>query len=486
MISKDFLKSSIIYTIGGAMPMLTSILLLPFYLNMLDSDNFVILSFYISISLFLQIFFAYSLDTYFGIKYAHLTGNVPEQKLFLGTTSILMLIIGIILLIVTFIIGPFLFPLIFKDKANVEFGIFAFASIITAFFNSYFKAASNCLIYLKKPGQFLAFNVINLFATLLISIGGLMIYPNSLIGPISGRFFSGIIIFFLAFYIFRSNSVFKFEKKYLSDIYKFCTPYLFFVLSIWTVSNIDRYFLVSHIDSVHLAGYDQIIKCFIGIEFFQNSLSAVIYPKVFEIWGKHKKNETTPETNRYFNVFTAINIMAMIAFCILIPIFIKIFIPKEQYYFSFDFVGLIAAGYATRTILNYYLASILFSKSTSTLLKVFGISSIIQIIITYYCVIYFGLIGALYAGVITKIMQVLFSVFFTKNIFTYRLNYSKIYGAPILFIFVNVTYFIIHPQFNMWMYLAQFVFFGILFYFMFKNEIKVVLSQFLGKRRGNG
>ncbi len=465
------------------MPMLTSILLLPFYLNMLDSDNFVALSFYISISLFLQIFFTYSLDTYFGIKYAHLTGNIPEQRLFLGTTSILLLIIGLVLMIITFIIGPFVFPLIFKDKTNVEFGIFAVSSIVTAFFNSYFKAASNCLIYLKKPGQFLGFNVINLIATIVISIGGLMVYPNSLIGPISGRFFSGLIIFLLAMYVFRSNSTFKFDKKYLKDIYKFCSPYLLFVLSIWIVSNIDRYFLVSKIDSVQLAGYDQIIKCFIGIEFFQNSLSAIIYPKVFEIWGQNKKNETTKETNRYFNVFTAINIMAMIAFCILIPIFIKIFIPKEEYYFSFDYVGLIAAGYATRTILNYYLASILFSKSTSILLKVFGISSIIQIAITYYCVVYLGLVGAVFAGVATKIMQVIFSVFFTKNMFTYNLNYLKIYGTPFLFILVNIIYFIIEPGFNMWIYLAQFVFFGIIFYFVFKNEIKVVLTQLLGKKK---
>lgn len=481
MISKSFLKSSFIYTIGGALPMAASIILLPFYSNFLDAKQFVALGFYIGISLFLQILFTYSLDTYFGVKYTQLSEDKTEQKNFVGTISILLLIIGVIVLAASFILGPFVFPLIFNDSSGVNFGTFAMASVATAFFNSYFKTGTNTLIYFKKPEQFLWFNCINFVATIGISIAGLYLFPKSLVGPISGRFFSGVIIFFLSIYIFKTNSIWKFDKKFLKDLYKFCTPYLFFVLSIWVLGNIDRYFLVSSIDSQHLAAYDQLLKCFIGIEFLQNILSAVIFPKLFEIWTKNKKHETTPESNRYFNVFTALNIVLLILFCLLIPIFIKIFIPKPEYFHSFNYIGLIAGGYASRSILNFYLSTILYSKSIKNLLMIFGVSSIVQIIITYYLVNQYGLMGAIFAGLITKVVQVVLSYLLTKNTFTYQFNYFKIYGLPVLYLAINVVCFVLFPEFNILVYISQLLLFSLFFYATFKNEIAIVYKQFFVK-----
>ena len=97
MISKGFLKSSIVYTIGGAMPMLASIILLPFYTNNLNELHFLQVAFYISISLLFQVLFTFSLDTFFGVKYTQLSDQPEKQKQFIGTTAILLLLIGVFL-----------------------------------------------------------------------------------------------------------------------------------------------------------------------------------------------------------------------------------------------------------------------------------------------------------------------------------------------------------------------------------------------------
>ncbi len=465
------------------MPMVTGILLLPFYANFFSGTQYVSLSFYISISLLFQIFFTYSTDTYFGVKYTQLADEPVEQKRFVGTLSILLFLIGVCLLIVSFLLGPFIFPAIFNENEQVYFWPFGIASIVTGFLNSYFKTGTNALIYFKSPLQFISFNFINLVATLAISLGGLYLFPGSLNGPIYGRLFSGVIIFFLALYIFRSNSTWVFDRKYLKDIQKFCSPYLLFALFFWILGNIDRYFLKSLISGNDLASYDLLLKCFLGIEFLQNALSAVIFPKLFEIWAKNKKNETTPESNRYFNVFTAVNIFNLIVFCILIPIVIRLFITKSEYFQSFAFIGIISAGYATRSILNYYFATILFSKKTVLLLKIFGACAVIQIVATYFFSKHFGLIGAIYAGIITKVAQVLFSYIFTRSIFTYNLNYLKIYGVPLLFVITNVICYFFFPVYNIAIYLGQLLAFGLLFFLIFKNEIKIVFIQFFRKKK---
>jgi O-antigen/teichoic acid export membrane protein len=349
---------------------------------------------------------------------------------------------------------------------------------MTGFFNAYFKTGSNALIYFKKPGQFLFFNFINFVATIGISLWGLFYFPNTLYGPISGRFFSGVIIFILALYIFKSHSAGGYEKKFTNDLVKFCAPFFLYVISSWILGNIDRYFLKTHISAETLAAYDLLLKCYFGIEFLQNSLSAIIFPKLFEIWSKHHKLETTPESNRYFNVFTAINILMLAGFCIIIPLVIKLFIRTEQYYTSFDYIGLIAGGYATRSILNFYLSTILFSKKNWQLVKIFGFTAIFQITVTYFLVRQFDLTGALYAGIATKVMQVICSAIFTKGIFEYNFNVIKIYLLPFLYLITNVACFVFFPNYNFNVYVLQFAVFTLTFFLIFKNEIGIVIRQY--------
>jgi len=483
MISKSFLKSSIIYTIGGALPMAASFILLPFYVGFLNPREFNALNFYIGISLLFQILFSYSIDSYFGVKYSQLSGSTEEQKRFTGTISNLLILIGLSIIILSAIIGPFLFPLIFTELDQVHFWPFGLMSIVTAFFNSYFKAGTNALIYFKEPKTFITYNSINFILTVGLSVGGLYISPNSLNGPLYARFISGLVIFILAIKGFKKHSEFTFDKKYLKDLRHFCTPYIMFVLFLWILGNLDRYFLKSQIEAESLAAYVLLLTCFLGFEFVQNSLTATIFPKIFEIWTNNKRNATTPESNRYYNVFTAISIMLLILFCFLIPIIIKIAVPlKVSYYQSFSFIGIIAAGYATRSIINFYLSTILYSKQTVLLIKIFGYSSIIQLITTYFFVKHYGLIGAIYAGIITKLTQVFFAWLLTKNIFEYNFNYTKILGIPIIYIITNVIMFQFVPEYSIIAYLAEFIFFSIIFYLIFKNEIRTVYFQYTGKR----
>jgi O-antigen/teichoic acid export membrane protein len=478
MISKGFLKSSIVYTIGGALPMVAGIVLLPFYTNNLNDLHFLQVAFYISIALLFQILFTFSLDTFFGVKYTQLTGKPEKQKAFIGTTAILLILIGLFWLLVMALSGNALMNVIFRSDYEMEFWPYGFYSILTAFFNSYFKTCTNALIYLRKPVLFLSMNLINFIFTLLISIGGLKLFPESIIGPMYGRLLSGLIIFVMAHIVFARFGIFKFEKEFLPEIKQFCVPFLFFVLSAWILSQIDRFMLQSYIDKVDLNTYDLVLKCFFGIEFLQNSLSAVIFPKLYEIWNKQERLHTTKESNRYFNVFTAVNIVQLIVFCIAIPILYKLLITKQSFYDAASYIGILAAGYGLRSILNFYLSTILFSKNTLTLLKIFGTSALFQIAITYFTAKQFGLIGVIYAGILTKVLQVVLSAVLTQKIFVYEFNFFKIYMIPVLYLMVNVAQFYFFPGYDVRFYLAQLLVFTVLFYFIFRKEIKQVLIQF--------
>lgn len=479
MISKSFLKSSFIFTLGGALPMVASIVLLPFYTDYLSAADYTKLIFYISISAISQILFSFSIEQYFGVKYSRLQESPEEQKRFIGTLSLLLLIIGAGLLFLSFFFGKFLFQAISRNDLIIEFWPYGFFSILTGFFNSYFKVANICLIYKKQPTLFLWGNSINLFITLAVSLGGLHFFPDTIIGPIYGRLISGLVIFMIAQYIFSKHGTFSFDSSFLKELSQFCTPYLFYAICVWVLSGSDRYILLEfNIQIKDLNAYDALLKCFFGIEFLQNSLTAVIFPRLYELWGKNKEHATTVETNRYFNVYTAINILQLILFCIFIPIIYKIFIKNESFYASEPYIGILASGYALRSILSFYLSTVLFTKNIAVTLKVFFVSTLFQLFFTVLAAKYFGLIGVIYTGITTGTIQVILYHFFTKSVFKYDFNRFKIIGLPFIYIAINMVQYFLFREYNLLLYVLQLLIFGVLFFAIFRNELKNLLVSF--------
>jgi len=485
MISRSFLKSSIIYTLGGSLPMVASLALLPFYTNFLTSLQYTQVSFYISISLLLQIFFSFTIESYFGVKYTQLSNQPDQQKKFVGTVSVLLLLVGAGLILVCAGAGDLTFSKIFNSELEMEFWPYGFWSVLTAFFNSYFKTSVTALIYLKKPWLFFTTNLINFIFTLAISIGGLYLFPNSIAGPIYGRLLSGIIIFFIGHFIFTSNGEFKLEKAFLKELQSFCLPYVIFVVSGWSLNFFDRFILQKYTSTTDLNTYDLVLKCFFGILFLQNSLTAVFFPKLYEIWTNQSELRTTKESNRYFNVFTALNIILLILFCIAIPLIYKLLIHNESFYESEKYIGILAAGYGLGSIVFFYMSTILYTKNIGVLIKIFAIGAACQVLMSYLVISKWGVLGAIYTGLTIKIIQIFLSALFTGPIFKYEFNYFKIYGIPFLYLIVNVVLFNIMPGYSLLNYCLQLLGFCILFYLMFKNEIAIVYDQFTGKKTQN-
>ncbi len=458
--------------------MVAGILLLPFYTNYLSDALYTQVLFYISISMLFQILFSFSIENYFGIKYTKLADQKTEQQRFTGTVSVLLLLIGVVVLVLCSVFGETLFSAIYKKELGMDFWPWGFLSVLTGFFNSYFKAASICLIYLKKPGTFLLSNFANFFVTVLVSVGGLFLYPDSILGPMYGRLISGFVIFLIGLGVFKQNSIWVFDKAFLGDLFRFCTPYLFYVISGWVLTQVDRYILQAYIPNTELNAYDLLLKCFYGIEFVQNSLSAVIYPKVYEIWAKQEQKGTTPESNRYFNVLTALNVLQLIVFCLVIPWVYRLFVNNTAFFQSEAYIGILATGYALRSILSFYLAGILFTGNVMVLLKVFGISALLQILLTWPASHYFGLDGAITAGMLTKVIQVMLCIWLAAKVFSYEYNFYKILLLPFSYLVLNCIQYYLHPAYNTWFYAFELLGYGILIYALFSNEIRKVLGNF--------
>jgi O-antigen/teichoic acid export membrane protein len=439
LISKQFIKSSFIYSIIGALPLASSIILLPFYTNMLTTDQFGLLALYIAFTAIIQILVNFSLDQYLGIHWIDFQDNFQTAKENVGTAVTLLLGIGILFIMIFVFSGETLFSsfsILTKNKSNLLFYPWGFMSLLTAIFNSLFKSYTALLIYQQRPVKFFWLNILNFVLTIGISLSILFYNPFSLSGPIYGRLFSGLGIFLVGLFLFVREFGISFHIKLIKGIVVFCFPlFIYFILS-WVASNVDRYIIAYFLNASDVGIFVFAIQCTFLMEFYQSGLSSSIYPKVFNIWKEKNINYGTVEANRYFNGFTAVTLLLIPALVIALPIIIPLVVKNKDFYITFNFLAILFAGYALSGLRAYFWAPLMFFKKTKALPKIFLFSAIFQIFASIGLIYLYGLLGAVWANFLVKPVQVLFMYIESRKVFEYRLNLWKLVYLPLIFIAV--------------------------------------------------
>lgn len=484
MISEKFIKSSFIYSIVGSLPLLTSVILLPFYTNLLTTDQFGMLALYIALTAVLQIFVNFAIDHYIAVNWVNFKDDKQQTKDQIGTAVSSLLIIAVAFVIIYLIAGFFAIK-IFPDLNNIKvFEIFpwGFMCLLTAIGNSAFKTYAALLIYQERPVRFFWISLVNVALTLGISLAFLYSYPYTLMGPMWGRLLSGVGIFFLAYFFFLKEYGITFRSKLIKEIAIFSYPLMLYLALLWIVGNADRYIIAYFLTASDIAIFDFAIKCTMIIEVLQTGLTSTIYPKIFKIWKEQNINHSTLEANRYFNGLTGLSMLLIPVLIIVLPLLVPMIVTNPDYYKSFSFIGILFSGFAFTALKSYFTAPLMYYKKTKALPKVYFYSAIIQLILTVILVKYFDISGAVWAFVIVRIIQVIFLYNESRKVFTFKLNLFKQIMLPSLFIIlVIISELTMAEQYRMFYHIVQFIIIGGLVMWVYRKEFKDMIQSYKEK-----
>ena len=434
MISKQFLKSSLIYSVIGALPYVSGIILIPFFTNLLTTDQLGANALYFSFLYLIQIVSTFALDFYIGIAYFEFKDNPQRFKQMIGTVLISLSVVGMMVLVVFLCFGQHIFKAVFQDASSALFFPFGFFTVLTAIFNGFLKTYSGLLINQQRPRRFFWINLLNFILVVSLSLILLHLFPFTLYGPILGRLFPSAISFLtVTFFIIREYG-FTYDLKLVKQIRNFCIPLLIYGFSIWIVNYIDRFFINGFLNKTIVGIYDIAVKLTLILDIIQIGLNSAIQPKVFSIWQKTGKQSSDPEVNRYYNVFTGVTLVLIPLFVLVIPLLVPFVITKKIYYQAFEYLPLLSLGFASRVWFYMFISPLFYFKHTRVLPKVFFLSAIIQAIMTYFLIRHFSLMGAVYANFLIKPIQALMLYYESRKIFTYRFNRWKIFYLPVIFI----------------------------------------------------
>jgi len=481
MISKNLIKSSMIYTIIGAMPLISAFFLLLFYTNYLSRELYGALVIFVSFTGFIQILINIGLDTYIGVSYFDNRRDHSQLKTKIGIITGYLLIWGLFVMAVFSIMGESIFNLIFNGK-DIFFYPYGLMSVATAFGNSYFKTYTNLLINQEKSIRFAIVNSINFVLTISISLTGLFLFPQTLIGPMWGRLLSGVGIFLIAFISMGKESPIRFKFGFeLKQTLNFTLPLLIFFLFSWSISNIYPFIIKYFMTLQDVAILGLVLQFTLLVEFVLNGLGSSIAPKIFGLIKDQDLKGSTPELNKYFSGFNAFALLLIPVSTFSIPLFLPLLISKD-FEASYIFLAVLNIGFASRGLYNYFLTPIYLFKKTSVLPKMYFITALIQILISILFIKYFGIWGAVAASLLTKIIQNYLLYLAARRFFTFRFSAVKFIWLPLFVTIIIICSELLVTQHNLNLIrFGQMIFTYLLVYVFYKHEVKTMFLDIIEK-----
>lgn len=482
MISKKFFKSSLIYSIVGALPMLSGFVLLFFYTGgILSTKTYGYLTLHLSFTLLFQSFISFCLESFIGPVIFEYKDKPLELKSKIASINYYSLLFSVLVIIIMSIAGPFIFKFSFSEAQPMQYYPFMFCTIITAFFNAYFKIYSNYLIYTEQPNQFLISNLVNFVATIVISLIGLYSFGDSIMGPLIGRLLSGLIIFLIAIFYMQKEFGAASNSTFLNDIKKFCIPLLIYSVLNWVFNYADRIFIDKILTTDLVGLFDFGIKCTLGIEIIFSGMNNSVYPKIYALIKENASLESLKENiNKYASGYLIVIILAIVFTLITVPFAVHFFIKNPYYHKSLAFLGILTIGQIFKVLYFIYLAPLFYYKRTDLVARSFVYMTLVQLTLTFVLVHFFSFNGILVAYILSKPFQIIFVYLESKKFIQMPIIVMKQIVLPIvLCVLVFVLQIVIGN--NQALYYNPFLGIIILIVtlYFYRNEIKPFYHQFI-------
>ena len=477
---KHIVKSAFFITVGGALPLIASVLLLIPYTDNLNTGDYGALAIYISFALLVQILMNYGIDSYLSVHYYDYHDDPQKLRAFLAEITGGLLMYGLLLTAGLSLLSWLIFPLIFSD-GNISFWPNGFMSILTGFFNAWFRMYVNIQVFADRARKYFWFGVFNLVVTVGISAWLVYTNPFTLVGPMWGRLLSGVCIFLLTFGFGLSEFGIRLAKGILGEVKKYSTPIVIFSLLTWVLGYINNYILNGLATAEDVGVFDFALKCTLVIEYAGIGLLGTINPRIYQMWKKNGNIESTPEENRYYHAFSAVNILIIAINVCMLPLLIRLFVRNADYYDSIQLLPILCASFVFKGLYGMLVNPVFYFKHTKVLPRVLFISAVIQVVAGVIMIKYFGIWGAVWSYFLVRPIQVLVLWWEVKTIFSFKFNAVKMIWMPLLQAAIIIGMFYWNPV-NAWLApVSQLVLAVLLILIVFRNELKSMPGLVLKK-----
>ncbi len=476
-ISRSFIKGSLIYTIAGALPMASALLLMPFYMASLSTADFGVLSIFLVFSLLVQLLVTYSYDTSLYIHYHEFKSDQNKLSSFISSAFVLMLLIAVGIALISLLTGDFVFNWAFSEK-GISFFPYGWVALCGGVFQALVKVHSNLLQSREKPETFLWSNLMITLGIVVFTVAGLQLFPGTLWGPLGGR---AMALFFGAIWVLvriAKEFGFHFNFQLLKGNFNFNFYAFAYQLQQWVINYFDRPLMFLFLSSAMVGEYDFAIKCLIGIEFLINGLQNSFFPKVVKEVMTQTVKGSTATINRYYHGLIAVTMLLVCAAILIVPVIIEWLsdlFNKAEYKESIELIPYIAVLYLFRSVRLFFGYPYSILKYTKPLPVIYFMAALVKVGCLLLFIQQFDIKGVIMASVLSQLIEMIMLHQFIKKHFVFEFNSFKVIWAPLLLLLIIIVFESVLPV--NWLditHLMYCVVCLILLGWVYKNELKQI------------
>jgi O-antigen/teichoic acid export membrane protein len=475
LISKNFIKGSLLYTLSGALPMASAIILLPLYVLYLPPTLYGVLAVCLAFSVLIQIVVTYSFDTSLYIHYHELKNEPDKLAVFISSSFAFIILLGIVVTAILTATGEVIFRLVPDTK--IAFYPYGFISVIIGVFQAIFRVHGNLLQTREQAGTFTVSNVALFFLIASTTVIGLKLYPGTLFGPLGGRLLSGFVMaaWAIARIVKRYGVHLKNPWKIVS--FHFNLFSFFYQIQQWLINYFDRFLLLFFLPLSAVGVYDFAIKALVAIEILMNGLHGTIYPRIIKRLTSQQEKKSSPEVNRYYYGLISV-VMVLICLSIFaLPIAIDLFVKKSTYSQSIQYLPFLALIFMFRAMRFYFAVPFSIYKYMQQLTVISFVASSVKILLMIFLIKKYEIYGVVIAAYAASVIEISLLWYFIKTKYAMDFNWFKLIGAPLLLMgVVLICEPLVGHFYPVWVHFGYGIFCGAMLLLAYRNELKLLSS----------
>ncbi len=382
-------KNIFIYGGTNALKSLVPLLMLPILTTYLSLSDFGTLSLVETTILFVTPFVLLNINGAINVEYFKVKHNILKEYV---TNALLLSLISSLIVLSIFLLFQKNLSSVLKIDENILIWIVIFATlrIITSVVLGLYRSR-------QEPFKFALYTISQTIVDFTLSYILVVIYQNGYIGRLEGIYISFFIFSTMGVYVlYKMDYLTKPTFKYTKDILNFGVPLIPHAIGGTIIAMSDRYFISYFVGNEAVGLYTIAYQLSALMLLVSLSVNQAWSPMLFKLL-KDKNMQTVYKFTFYlFLLFIVTGVCIYIAKDLLFYILVdeKFFMAKE--YFLWLLIGFMFQSF------YFLVTNVLFYEKKTKLLAMMTISgAFLNVILNYYFIQLFGVIGVAYATAIT-------------------------------------------------------------------------------------
>lgn len=476
---KNYLKLSIIYTLGAAFPPMLQLIVQPIMegKHRLDQIDFSQLAISESITTLAYTIVLFSMGSTLARFYYDYLEDTKGRNRMIASAFNSMLMRGILLLSVAFIFSDFIGEL-FSQSALQNFSSYGYLCILVGINRAINLSAVTLYRNEERVAKFISINIISGILRAAFQLIGVFYYEMNFIGYLWGSLVgSSIVTIYILFDTYRSSG-WAYDRKILRSLNKFSMPLFQYEILSWGLMFLDRFFLEK--SPAALGIYDNAMKFAIGIQLVIQGLMSAVQPEVFRLMaeGIHEKID---DIKRISNLMMA-QTQIIVAVAILpTMIFISLFYETDLR-FSAGLVTIIFVRFIIRAQYTVFAIPVMFLKKTRMFFYINSVVLIINLTLNYLLIPKLEAYGAIISFMTAYIIQIALIYLVQNRLIKITWNLKKVLLYPLLMVISAIILEVIKNIFSLNFYttsVAEIVIIFISLFILYKKEIFQFFQKYL-------